>query len=168
MWRFYSLYISVVTLTACGILLSLSSHAGPRLVFWILWSFSRSLFVMLPLCKVCMLHVWWFAYYLCVWAASCVCWRGVWEGHHCGRIIMEIAPKKIPFLSASVVYPYTILFYSFISVHSLPCEGFVWFLLSCLGFKYLLCAALGYTWHSSWISSSSSSNRIVSFFFFFF
>lgn len=53
--------------------------------------------------------------------------------------------EKIPFLSASVVYLYTILFYSFISVHSLPCEGFVWFLLSCLGFKYLLCAALGYT-----------------------
>lgn len=82
---------------------------------------------MLPLCKVCMLHVWWFAYYLCVWAASCVCWRGVWEGHHCGRIIMEIAPKKslfcLPLLFICTPYSF-ILSSAFIHFHVRGLFGF--------------------------------------------
>lgn len=67
-------------------------------------------------------HHWWFACYLCVGAVPCVCWRGVWEGHHCGRIIMVIAPK-MPFLSASV-YLYHIQYHPFLFSSVPSCEDF--------------------------------------------
>lgn len=70
--------------------------------------------------QVCIQHGWWFGYYLCVWAVGCVCWRGVWEGHHCNRIIMEIPNPDLPALSVChrcLSVPYS---YFFISFHSLP------------------------------------------------
>lgn len=71
--------------------------------------------------QVCILFAWWFAYYLCVWAVSCVCWRGVWEGHHCGRIIMKIQNPDWPALSichCCLFVPYSLFFISFYSLPS--------------------------------------------------
>ena len=61
---------SAATHAACGVLLSPSSHAE--------WFVLRTLGEPLRLCyavsmQVCMLHDWWLAYYLGVWAVSCVC-----------------------------------------------------------------------------------------------
>lgn len=99
-------------------------------------------------------HHWWFVCYLCVGAVPCVCWRGVWEGHHCGRIIMVIAPK-MPFLSASV-YLYHIQYHPFLFSSVPSCEDFnVGVFSSRLLFKRVSPPAhyFRYIWHS-WISSS--------------
>lgn len=114
---------SVVTQTACGILMSLFSHAE-----WFVFCILENLwdhYLLSYLCmQVCILHDWWFAYYLCVWAVSCVCWRGVWEGHHCGR--MEIPNSDLPALfvcHCCLSVPYSYFFPSDFLFTSFPsCE----------------------------------------------
>lgn len=148
--------ISVVTLTVCGILLSLFSHAE-RVVFPILESLWDHYLLCYLCMQVCILHGWWFAHYLCVWAVSCVCWRGVWEGHHCGRIIMEIPNQDLPALCVrqccfSVPYCYFLhqCFYSLLS----PCKHLNVFFPPVSFLNMSLAHYFGYIWRSSWLSPS--------------
>lgn len=110
---------SVVSRTVCG--MSLFPHAE-GFVFPILeclWGHHLLCYLSM---QVCIQHVWWFAYYLCV---GCVCWRGVREGHHCVRIIMEIPNPDLPaLLYPPLLFIWTILlFFHRLSFTSIPsCE----------------------------------------------
>lgn len=68
----------------------------------------------------------WFASYLCVSVCKCVgfvlwvCWRGVWEGHHCGRIMMEIPNSDLTAIflcHCCLSVQFFICFYPLLSPH---------------------------------------------------